>query len=75
MAFEEACAQMRECLEIDPGNENLRQLLRKCELGKQNFDDEVQRTGSPPPSQRTTGNTELSAVPEDVPVGMNVSGE
>jgi len=75
MAFEEACVQLQECLEIDPGNESIRQLLHKCERGKQRYDG-VQRTVLPErltPSQHAAGNAELSAVPEEVPAGMYAS--
>ncbi|OHB79357.1 MAG: hypothetical protein A2Z25_15860 [Planctomycetes bacterium RBG_16_55_9] len=44
-AFEEAYAQLQECLEIDPDNAQIRQLLHKCEIGMQKYDDEVQNNG------------------------------
>ena len=78
MAFEEACVQLQECLEIDTGHQGIRQLLHKCELGKQKYDDEVQRTvwsSQSIPSQYVAGNTVLSAALEDVPAGMIVNRE
>jgi hypothetical protein len=45
--FEEACLQLQECLEIDPDNWYLQQLLHKCELGKQKYDEGVQQIVSP----------------------------
>ena len=75
MAFEEACVKLQECLEIDPGNESIRQLLRKCELGKQKYDDGDQHAVSPLRSilsQSTAGNRSLSPAFKGVPVGVNL---
>ena len=43
MAFEEACVQLQECLEIDPENDQIQQLLHKCESGKQNYQEQAQQ--------------------------------
>jgi hypothetical protein len=43
MAFEEACAQLRDCLEINPDNWQIRQLLQKCERATQKSEEEVQQ--------------------------------
>ena len=37
MAFEAACSQLNECLKIDPDNREIRQLLHKCERGRQQY--------------------------------------
>jgi glycosyltransferase involved in cell wall biosynthesis/ADP-heptose:LPS heptosyltransferase/predicted SAM-dependent methyltransferase/predicted O-methyltransferase YrrM len=39
LAFEEACLQLNDCLKIDPGNWKIRQLLDKCERGRQKYDE------------------------------------
>lgn len=38
LAFEGACSQLRGCLEIEPGNWEIAQLLDKCERGKRKYD-------------------------------------
>ena len=38
LAFEGACSQLRGCLEIEPGNCEIAQLLDKCERGKRRYD-------------------------------------
>jgi glycosyltransferase involved in cell wall biosynthesis len=35
MAFEAACSQLNDCLKIDPDNWKIRQLLQKCERGRE----------------------------------------
>jgi hypothetical protein len=42
LVFEEACLQLNDCLKIDPGNSKIRQLLEKCERGRQQYDRAVQ---------------------------------
>jgi len=42
-AFEHACLELRECLEIDPNNREIRDLLQKCELGRQRYEQQVQQ--------------------------------
>ena len=42
-AFEQACLELRECLEIDPDNRQIRELLQKCELGRQRYEQQVQQ--------------------------------
>jgi len=37
-AFEQACLELRECLEMDPNNREIRDLLQKCELGRQRYE-------------------------------------
>jgi glycosyltransferase involved in cell wall biosynthesis len=37
-AFNHACSELRECLNIDPGNHQIRELLQKCELGRQRYE-------------------------------------
>ena len=39
LAFEAACSQLIDCLKIDPGNRQIRQLLDKCERGRQKYDE------------------------------------
>ncbi len=41
MAFEQACSELNDCLEIDPNNQRVRQLLQKCELGRQKYDEKI----------------------------------
>ena len=63
MAFEEACRQLHECLKIDPDNWEIRQLLNKCEHGRQKYDHEAQRLVSPSRlsvPQCAAGNDQLS---------------
>jgi glycosyltransferase involved in cell wall biosynthesis len=38
IAFENACSELRGCLKIDPGNRQIRELLQKCELGRQKYE-------------------------------------
>jgi glycosyltransferase involved in cell wall biosynthesis/radical SAM superfamily enzyme YgiQ (UPF0313 family) len=40
-AFEQACLQLKDCLKTDPGNWKVRQLLQKCEVGKQRYDEKT----------------------------------
>jgi len=42
LAFEAACSQLEDCLEIDPGNRPIRQLLDKCERGRRQYDEPAQ---------------------------------
>ncbi|UCC96701.1 MAG: glycosyltransferase [Phycisphaerales bacterium] len=42
IAFGEACSQLNDCLKIDPGNREIRQLLEKCERGRRKYDQGVQ---------------------------------
>ncbi len=42
-AFEQACSELRDCLEIDPNNSQIRALLQKCELGRQKYQEKVQQ--------------------------------
>jgi glycosyltransferase involved in cell wall biosynthesis len=41
MAFEQACSEMRGSLKMDPGNPRIRQLLQKCEFGRQRYDEAI----------------------------------
>ena len=71
MAFEEACVQLHECLDIDPDNRQIRHLLHKCELGKHQYDDEGQRiipSSRLTAPRRTAGNIPLSTVIEGGPI-------
>ena len=75
MAFEEACLQLRQCLEIDPDNWKIRQLLHKCELGKQKYEDGVQRRILPSQltmAQQTDGNDQIPMAVDGHPVRMNI---
>jgi glycosyltransferase involved in cell wall biosynthesis/ADP-heptose:LPS heptosyltransferase/predicted O-methyltransferase YrrM len=38
VAFQHACSELRECLNIDPGNHQIRELLQKCEHGRQRYE-------------------------------------
>jgi glycosyltransferase involved in cell wall biosynthesis len=38
VAFQHACSELRDCLKIDPGNRQIRELLHKCELGRQRYE-------------------------------------
>ncbi len=42
MAFDAACSQLNDCLRIDPDNREIRQLLHKCERGRQQYDRGMQ---------------------------------
>jgi glycosyltransferase involved in cell wall biosynthesis len=42
-AFEHACSELSECLKIDPGNRQIRELLQKCELGRQRYEKHVKQ--------------------------------
>ena len=42
-AFEHACAELRDCLNIDPDNWQIRELLQKCELGRQRYEKHVKQ--------------------------------
>jgi len=44
IAFEYACSELRDCLKIDPNNSQIRALLQKCELGKQQYQEQLQQT-------------------------------
>ncbi len=76
MAFEEACSHLRECLEIDPDNLAIRQLLYKCERGKRNYEDGAQPTSLLPalatPRPAAVDSRE-AVVPEDEKVGVGVN--
>jgi len=75
MAFEEACVQLHECLDIDPDNRQIRHLLHKCELGRHQYDDEGQRiipSSRLIAPRRTAGNTPLSTVIEGGPAGIKI---
>jgi len=43
IAFEQACSELRSSLKMDPENERIRQLLQKCELGKQKYTEQIQQ--------------------------------
>jgi len=45
-AFEQACSELRDCLDIDPYNNQIRALLQKCELGRQQYQKPVQKAFS-----------------------------
>lgn len=40
-ACELACSELNDCLKMDPGNQRIRQLLQKCEFGRQRYDEEI----------------------------------
>jgi glycosyltransferase involved in cell wall biosynthesis len=42
-AFEQACSELRDCLEIDPNNRQIRALLQKCEIGRQKYQEQVRQ--------------------------------
>ena len=42
-AFGQARSQLNDCLRIDPHNRQIRELIQKCELGRQRYDAEVQQ--------------------------------
>lgn len=44
IAFEYACSELRDCLKIDPNNNQIRALLQKCEFGKQQYQEQLQQT-------------------------------
>ncbi len=44
MAFGQACSELRDSLKMDPGNQRIRQLLQKCEFGRQKYDEQIQQT-------------------------------
>ena len=43
-AFGKACSELRDSLKMDPGNTRIRQLLQKCEFGRQRYDEQIQQT-------------------------------
>jgi len=43
-ACELACSELNDCLKMDPGNQRIRQLLQKCEFGRQKYDEQIQQT-------------------------------
>jgi glycosyltransferase involved in cell wall biosynthesis len=43
MAFGQACSELSDCLKIDPNNHRIQQLLHKCELGQQKYDEKIQQ--------------------------------
>jgi glycosyltransferase involved in cell wall biosynthesis len=47
MAFEAACSELNDCLKIDPDNREIRQLLQKCERGRQQYDREIPQVVCP----------------------------
>lgn len=42
-AFEQACSELHDCLKIDPNNRQIRELIQKCELGRQRYAEQVQQ--------------------------------
>jgi glycosyltransferase involved in cell wall biosynthesis len=46
MAFDAACSLLNDCLKIDPGNPQIRQLLDKCERGSRKYEEPAQETFS-----------------------------
>jgi len=42
-AFGKACSELNDCLKMDPGNQRIRQLLQKCEFGRQRYDEQIQQ--------------------------------
>ena len=38
IAFQNACSELRDCLNIDPDNRQIQELLQKCELGSQKYE-------------------------------------
>jgi hypothetical protein len=43
IAFEHACSELRDCLKIDPANRQIRELLQKCELGRQRYKKHIKQ--------------------------------
>jgi len=43
IAFEQACSELNDCLEMDPNNRQIRELLQKCELGRQRYEKHVKQ--------------------------------
>jgi glycosyltransferase involved in cell wall biosynthesis len=43
VAFEHACSELSDCLKIDPDNRQIRELLQKCELGRQRYEKHVRQ--------------------------------
>jgi len=43
VAFQHACSELRDCLKIDPENREIRELLQKCELGRQKYEKHVKQ--------------------------------
>jgi glycosyltransferase involved in cell wall biosynthesis/ADP-heptose:LPS heptosyltransferase len=43
MAFRQACSELNDCLKIDPNNQQIQQLLQKCEFGEQKYDEQIQQ--------------------------------
>ena len=41
-AFEQAWSELNECLKMDPGNDQIRQLMQKCDLGRQKYAEQMQ---------------------------------
>jgi glycosyltransferase involved in cell wall biosynthesis len=41
IAFQHACSELSDCLKIEPGNRQIRELLQKCELGRQRYEKHV----------------------------------
>lgn len=42
MAFEQAWSELNDCLEMNPNNRQIRDLLQKCELGRQRYEQQAQ---------------------------------
>ena len=42
MAFEQAWSELNDCLEMNPDNRQIRDLLQKCELGRQRYEQQAQ---------------------------------
>ncbi len=43
VSFEQACSELRSALKMNPENERIRQMLQKCELGKQKYTEQIQQ--------------------------------
>jgi len=41
MAFEKAWSELNECLEMEPNNREIRDLMQKCELGRQRYEQQA----------------------------------
>lgn len=65
MAFEAACSQLNEYLEIDPDNWKIRELLSKCERGRQQYGSGTQPgsiAGFATPTESSRGGTGVSQI-------------
>jgi len=43
IAFGQAWADLNDCLKIDPNNQQIQELLQKCELGRKRYEQQVQQ--------------------------------